>query len=113
MGTDADACLRSQPELSQVLYPLFVHAYLELVQRGASGLATDLMAAHRPRFVAQAGTLAAMRQQVRGFLTWGGTTVDSVECCDVLGRHVHHICGCKLPPKRREAGASSICTGEC
>ena len=44
-----------RPELSRLLYPLFVHAYLALVSRGAAATAASLLASHKARFADAGG----------------------------------------------------------
>jgi hypothetical protein len=38
-----------QLELSRLLYPVFVHCYLALVEKGATGLASNLMDRYKRR----------------------------------------------------------------
>jgi hypothetical protein len=40
-------CGRLQVELQRVLYPLFIHVYLQLVQYGAFNMAADLLKQYR------------------------------------------------------------------
>ena len=42
--------LVAQPELRRVLYPLFIHTFLQLVERGAAAEAAQLMGRHKRRF---------------------------------------------------------------
>lgn len=55
-----------QHELSRLLYPTMVHAYLSLVHLGATAEAQQLLAAHKQRFVDAAGVPSKLRMQVRG-----------------------------------------------
>ena len=44
-----------QAELGRVLWPMFVHVYLELIRRTASAPAHSLLARHRSRFAGATG----------------------------------------------------------
>ncbi len=56
----------AQPELARVLWPVFMHVYLELVRRSATGPAHTLLARHRPRFAGTAADAAPLpHAQVR------------------------------------------------
>lgn len=48
-------CRAPQPELARVLWPVFMHVYLELIRRGAAAPAHGLLARHRPRFAGAPG----------------------------------------------------------
>ncbi|KAF6259711.1 WD40-repeat-containing domain protein [Scenedesmus sp. NREL 46B-D3] len=50
-------------ELQRVLYPVFVHVYLQLVQYGASHTAADLLKQYRRRLVEVGGRQSSMRAQ--------------------------------------------------
>eukprot|EP00879_Flechtneria_rotunda_P021915 GHRR01023110.1.p1 GENE.GHRR01023110.1~~GHRR01023110.1.p1 ORF type:complete len:513 (+),score=201.87 GHRR01023110.1:225-1763(+) len=50
-------------ELQRVLYPVFVHVYLQLVQYGASNTAADLLKRYRRRFVEVGGRQSSIRAQ--------------------------------------------------
>ena len=52
--------LAPQPELARVLWPVFMHVYLELVRRSASGPAHTLLVRHRPRFAGSAADAAPL-----------------------------------------------------
>ncbi len=53
-----------QAELARVLYPVFLHTYLDLVGQGAAGEAAALMARHRARFTEPGGRASKLRTQV-------------------------------------------------
>eukprot|EP00878_Enallax_costatus_P005372 GHUV01005641.1.p1 GENE.GHUV01005641.1~~GHUV01005641.1.p1 ORF type:complete len:497 (+),score=116.83 GHUV01005641.1:382-1872(+) len=50
-------------ELQRVLYPVFVHIYLQLVQYGASHTAADLLKRYRRRLVEVGGRASSIRAQ--------------------------------------------------
>ncbi|WIA36958.1 hypothetical protein OEZ86_008196 [Tetradesmus obliquus] len=50
-------------ELQRVLYPVFVHVYLQLVQYGASHVAADLLKQYRRRLVEVGGRQSSIRAQ--------------------------------------------------
>ena len=54
-----------QAELGRVLYPVFLHTYLDLVDQGAAAAAAALMARHRRRFTEAGGRTSKLRMQVR------------------------------------------------
>lgn len=58
-------CPVLQHELSRLLYPVLVHAYLNLVSLGATAEAQQLLAAHKQRFIDVAGGASKLRMQVR------------------------------------------------
>jgi len=53
-----------QAELARVLYPVFLHTYLDLVGQGAASEAAALMARHRTRFTEPGGRASKLRTQV-------------------------------------------------
>ena len=57
-------CCCPQPELRRVLYPLFIHTFLRLVERGAPGDAARFMARCKRRFLEGAAHASKMRRQV-------------------------------------------------
>lgn len=48
----------------QVLYPIFVHSYLEVVKQGQSMRASDMMRRHKARFCNAAGAGASISQEL-------------------------------------------------
>jgi hypothetical protein len=53
-----------QPELHRVLYPMFVHCYLELVSRNATGTAVELLRKYRQALLDMCRRASAARAQV-------------------------------------------------
>ena len=53
-----------QRELGRVLYPVFLHTCLDLVDQGAAAAAAALMARHRRRFTEAGGRTSKLRMQV-------------------------------------------------
>lgn len=47
-----------------MLYPVFLHTYLDLVDQGAAAAAAALMARHRRRFTEAGGRTSKLRMQV-------------------------------------------------
>lgn len=47
-----------------MLYPVFLHTYLDLVDQGAAAAAAALMARHRRRFTEAGGRSSKLRTQV-------------------------------------------------
>lgn len=47
-----------QPELRRVLYPVFIHSFLELVERGAPGESSQMMMRYKRRFAEHSKTRA-------------------------------------------------------
>ena len=54
-----------------MLYPVFLHTYLDLVDQGAAAAAAALMARHRRRFTEAGGRTSKLRMQARGFPGYG------------------------------------------
>ena len=52
-----------QPELRRVLYPLFIHTFLQLVERGAPGDAAQFMARYKRRLLEGAAHASKTRRQ--------------------------------------------------
>ena len=67
----------AQPELARVLWPVFMHVYLELVRRSATGPAHTLLARHRPRFA--------------------GTAADAAPLPHAQVQHPHCLCAATIP----------------
>ena len=53
----------------QILYPLFVYTYLDLVKRSQGGRARELLRRLRPRFVDAAGATAALASELDDLAT--------------------------------------------
>ncbi len=76
-----------QPELSRLLYPVFVHCYLALVEKGATGLASNLMDKYKRRLDDMAARPARWGVcAVRcGAVRCGAVRCGAVRCGAVLG----------------------------
>ena len=62
----ADACgLSLQPELRRILYPIFIHTFLDLMQKGATAEAMQLMTRFKRRFREDAAFPSKIRKQAR------------------------------------------------
>ena len=62
----ADACgLFLQPELRRVLYPIFIHTFLDLMQKGATAEAMQLMNRFKRRFREDAAFPSKIQKQAR------------------------------------------------
>ena len=62
----ADACgLSLQPELRRILYPIFIHTFLDLMQKGATAEAMQLMNRFKRRFREDAAFPSKIRKQAR------------------------------------------------
>ena len=53
-----------QDELARVLYPLFIHCYLELISKRATSEAHQLLTKQKQRFISTGATTSKIRQQV-------------------------------------------------
>lgn len=53
-----------QDELARVLYPLFIHCYLELISKRATSEAHQLLTKQKQRFISTSATTSKIRQQV-------------------------------------------------
>ncbi|EIE22407.1 putative TAF5 [Coccomyxa subellipsoidea C-169] len=53
-----------KPELRRILYPVFIHTFLELVERGAPGEAAQLMNRYKKQFGDNAAHPSKMRKQL-------------------------------------------------
>lgn len=54
-----------QHELAQVLYPVFIHCCLKLVEAQAAAEASQLISKHRQRFTNPGGQPSKIRMQVQ------------------------------------------------
>ena len=92
-----------QPELARLLYPLFVHTYLELVSRGHPGEAAALLARHQARFGGDAsrggGGAGASRARaaelaaLQAVTTPDAVGTDRVAAAARSARHPLTLCG--------------------
>lgn len=65
LHTDLQQCVRyAQGELSRILYPIFIHCYLELISLRAISEAHQLLNKQSPRFTSSGESSAKMRKQV-------------------------------------------------
>lgn len=53
-----------QDELARVLYPMFIHCYLELISKRATSEAHQLLTKQKQRFISTGATTSKIRQQV-------------------------------------------------
>lgn len=53
-----------QPELQRILYPVFVHTFLDLMQKGSTAEALQLMNRFKRRFREDAAFPSKIRKQV-------------------------------------------------
>lgn len=56
--------LPMQDELARVLYPLFIHCYLELITKRATSEAHRLLTKQKQRFTSSGAQTAQIREQV-------------------------------------------------
>lgn len=53
-----------QPELRRILYPIFIHTFLDLMQKGSTAEAMQLMNRFKRRFREDAAFQSKIRKQV-------------------------------------------------
>ena len=58
-----------QPELRRILYPVFIHTFLDLMQKGSTAEAMQLMNRFKRRFREDAAFPSKIRKQVRSATT--------------------------------------------
>lgn len=54
---------RYRPELQRILYPLFIHCYLELIDKGATATANTLVQRHKRHLVDMGARVSKVRSQ--------------------------------------------------
>ena len=65
MSGNAETTMQhAQEELARVLYPLFIHCYLELISKRATSEAHQLLTKQKHRFTTSGAQTAKIREQV-------------------------------------------------